>query len=108
VSFTQWVTRARAAQGGVTLGPEQGELEADFSHHYLLHGEYVLRYECHVFKACGNPTSSRSLIHPDLEPLELPIFKPHLVLSTTCQQALAFVLTPVPLPTGRPCGPTHD
>ena len=27
-----WRARARTAQGGVTLGPEQGELRADFSH----------------------------------------------------------------------------
>jgi hypothetical protein len=27
-----WLTRAHAAQGGITLGPEQGELEANFCH----------------------------------------------------------------------------
>jgi hypothetical protein len=30
VSLTQRLTLAHAAQGGITLGPEQGELEANF------------------------------------------------------------------------------
>jgi hypothetical protein len=32
VSLSQRLTRAHAAQGGVTLGPEQGELGAIFCH----------------------------------------------------------------------------
>jgi hypothetical protein len=30
VALTPWFTRAHAAQGGVTLGPEQGDLGANF------------------------------------------------------------------------------
>jgi hypothetical protein len=30
--LTQGLTQAHAAQGGVTLGPEQGELGANFCH----------------------------------------------------------------------------
>jgi hypothetical protein len=32
VSLAQGLPKAHAAQGGITLGPEQGELGADFSH----------------------------------------------------------------------------
>jgi hypothetical protein len=44
VSLTQRLTRAHAAQGGVTLGPEQGELGANFC--YL--GPHILDFALQV------------------------------------------------------------
>jgi hypothetical protein len=57
VSLTQRLTGAHAAQGGVTLGPEQGELGANFCHlGFRRHGGPVsrLRYLEHEIPLLNN------------------------------------------------------
>jgi Fungal trichothecene efflux pump (TRI12) len=46
VSLTQRLTPAPATQGGVTLGPEQGELEADFMFKPIGYVKYQLLACC--------------------------------------------------------------
>jgi len=49
VGFTQRLTQAPAAQGDVTLGPEQGEREADFGH---LGGSIAEGFAANHFPTC--------------------------------------------------------